>query len=110
MSEVCKNDAIEELENGIKNTIVLETIRRMQCNMDVYKDKMLKVCVLLNEKYGIGVDGIHRILDNVSDNYVFFLMHQGGEYAQWVQLGINCQRYADKKQVYVIQHYDEFKK
>ena len=52
---------------------------------------------------------IHKILGSVTDNYVFYLMH-AYEYAHWISLGINCQEYADKKQIYVVSHYDELKK
>ena len=109
MSDVQKNDVISELEDGIKETITLEMIRRMQCDMDNYRDKMLEICTLLVKKYNIDIGRIHKILGSVTDNYVFYLMH-AHEYAHWISLGINCQEYADKKQIYVVSHYDELKK
>ena len=109
MSDMQKVDMMSELEDGLKDTIVLEVIRRVQCNMSDYKDKMLEVCTLLNRKYGIEADRIQRILDGVSDNYVFYMMHTG-EFAQWISLGVNCQKYADKKQIYIVSNYEELKK
>ena len=108
MSDVRKFDAMEELKNNIKDSIILETLRMINSNMDCYKDKMLEVCTYLYKKHGIDADGITRVLDGVSDNYVFYLMH-GSEYASWIQLGVNCQKYADKRQIYIAHNYDNLK-
>ena len=108
MSDVQKIDAIKELKDNLTDSIVLETLRTINSNMDCYRDKMLGICQFLNREHGINADGIKKILDGVSDNYVFYLMH-GNEYAQWTALGIDCQKYADKKTLYVSQNYDKLK-
>ncbi len=108
MSDVQKYNAIKELENSVDDSIVLEALRIINSNMDCYRDKMLSVCTFLNRKYNLKADRICKILDGVSDNYVFYLMH-GSEYASWIQLGVNCQKYADKRQMYIAHNYDNLK-
>ena len=85
-----------EINDTIKDAIMLETLRIVKNNMSVYMDKMLDVCIYLNKTYGFGVDRIEKILDEIDEEYVFLRMHDK-EYGHWAQLGIDLSRYDDSK-------------
>ncbi len=130
MADSRRKIAIEELNNSVKETIVLEvlnlfkseneinelikdaimleTLRIVKNNMSVYMDKMLDVCTYLNKTYGFGADRIEKILDDIEEENVFYRMHDK-EYAYWIQLGVKCQKYSDRRQAYIAKHLDDLK-
>lgn len=94
---------LEELENDIQDEILLTTARKISANLNESRENMLQICIMLHSKYGISAEQIEKsILNKCDDNYVFYKMFSASEYADWIQLGVNVQKYFDRKQIYEV--------
>jgi hypothetical protein len=99
-NEVQEIDYMAKLEEEVKNSIIIETLRAVNSNMGYFENNMLNVCTMLKRDYQLEAGDIEKILDRINAGKVFKKMFES-EYSSWIALGVKCQEYFQKSQAYI---------